>query len=151
MKFKYVFIVCFFYILSVASVYAEYYKWIDQSGTVHYTDDISTIPKDKRPDLDVYKGIETDKNKNIEKDSVKQNSITAESLVVKKDELDNEYDAILKKKQALVEKQKDIGQKKYNVLVEKLNLEIQEYQKKVKAYEKLVEQYNEQALQPGSE
>lgn len=39
--------VCFIIILmiSVSSVYGEMYKWVDEKGTVHFTDDISSIPE----------------------------------------------------------------------------------------------------------
>ena len=35
-------------IISVPPVYGEMYKWVDEKGTVHFTDDISSIPEQHR-------------------------------------------------------------------------------------------------------
>ena len=35
-------------IISVSSVYGEMYKWVDEKGTVHFTDDISSVPEEHR-------------------------------------------------------------------------------------------------------
>ena len=34
--------------LFVPSSYGEMYKWVDEKGTVHFTDDLSTIPEKNR-------------------------------------------------------------------------------------------------------
>jgi clan AA aspartic protease (TIGR02281 family) len=36
-------------------VYAEMYKWVDEKGTVHFTDDLSKIPEKHRSDADPRK------------------------------------------------------------------------------------------------
>lgn len=145
MKLKYVLIVTVFYMLSAASVSAEYYKWIDQDGIKHFTDDVSEIPEDLRPGLNIYKSIKTpDKNK----PDKKKNLITHESLVIKKDALDIEYDNLVKRKETLREQKKSLGEKKYNKLATELNIAIQEYQKKTDEYEILVGKYNKQIQAP---
>ncbi|MBW2654072.1 MAG: DUF4124 domain-containing protein [Deltaproteobacteria bacterium] len=58
MKLIYVLIVCFLYILCASSVFAEYYHYIDKNGIKHYTDDISEIPEDQRPNLNIYQSIQ---------------------------------------------------------------------------------------------
>jgi clan AA aspartic protease (TIGR02281 family) len=35
---------------------AEMYRWVDEKGTVHFTDDLSTIPEKYRPDAETRKG-----------------------------------------------------------------------------------------------
>ncbi|MDA3918694.1 MAG: DUF4124 domain-containing protein [Deltaproteobacteria bacterium] len=149
MKLKYVLIVTVFYILSVASVSAEYYQWIDQDGIKHYTDDVSEIPEGQRPGLNIYKSIKTPDKKKPDKNKPdkKKNLITHESLVIKKDALDIEYDNLVKKKEALKEQKKSLGETKYNKLATELNIAIQEYQEKTDEYEILVEKYNKQ-IQP---
>jgi len=39
----------------VPSSYAEMYKWVDEKGTVHFTDDLSNIPEKYRPDAETRK------------------------------------------------------------------------------------------------
>jgi clan AA aspartic protease (TIGR02281 family) len=39
----------------VASSYGEMYKWVDEKGTVHFTDDLSTIPEKYRGDAESRK------------------------------------------------------------------------------------------------
>ena len=48
-----------FMIVLVALAYpagAEMYRWVDEKGTVHFTDDLSTIPERYRPDAETRKG-----------------------------------------------------------------------------------------------
>jgi hypothetical protein len=150
MKLKYVLIVTVFYILSAASVSAEYYQWIDQDGIKHFTDDVSEIPEDQRPGLNIYKSIKTPDKKKPDKNKSDKNKniITSESLVIKKDALDIEYDNLVEKKEALKEQKKGLSKKKYNKLVTELNIAIQKYQKKTDEYEILVEKYNKQIQPP---
>lgn len=157
MKLKYALIVTVFYILSATSVSAEYYQWIDQDGIKHFTDDVSEIPEDQRPGLNIYKSIKTPEKKKPDKNKIdknkpdkKKNLITHESLVLKKDSLDIESDNLVKKRETLRKQKKSHSGKKYNKLVTELNIEIQKYQKKVDEYEILVEKYNKQ-IQPSEE
>ena len=150
MKLKYALIVTVFYILSAASVSAEYYQWIDQDGIKHYTDNVSEIPEDQRPGLNIYKSIKTPEGKkpDINKPEKKKNLITHESLVKKKDALDIEYANLVKKNETLREQEKSLDKTKYNKLVTELNIVIQKYQKKTDEYEILVEKYNKQIQPP---
>ena len=36
----------------VPSSYGDMYKWVDEKGTVHFTDDLSNIPEDYRPEVE---------------------------------------------------------------------------------------------------
>jgi clan AA aspartic protease (TIGR02281 family) len=42
-------------IVMVPSSYGEMYKWVDEKGTVHFTDDLSKIPEKYRPDAETRK------------------------------------------------------------------------------------------------
>ena len=150
MKIKYALIVTVFYILSAASVSAEYYQWIDQDGIKHFTDNVSEIPEDQRPGLNIYKSIKTPEKKksDINKPEKKKNLITHESLVKKKDALDIEYNNLVKKKETLIKQEKSLDKTKYNKLVTELNIVIQKYQKKTDEYEIFVEKYNKQVQPP---
>ena len=37
----------------VPSSYGDMYKWVDDKGTVHFTDDLSNIPEDYRLDVEI--------------------------------------------------------------------------------------------------
>ncbi len=39
----------------VASSYGETYRWVDEKGTVHFTDDLSTIPEKYRSNAETRK------------------------------------------------------------------------------------------------
>ena len=40
-------------VLFVAPSYGEMHKWVDEKGTVHFTDDLSNIPENYRPDVEI--------------------------------------------------------------------------------------------------
>ncbi len=39
----------------VPTSYGEMYRWVDEKGTVHFTDDLSSIPEKDRPDAEIRK------------------------------------------------------------------------------------------------
>ena len=40
----------------------EFYRWVDQNGVVHFTDDFHDIPDQQRPKVERIQGIESPKN-----------------------------------------------------------------------------------------
>ena len=42
-------------VVLVSSSYGEMYKWVDEKGTVHFTDDIANIPEKYRQDIETRK------------------------------------------------------------------------------------------------
>ena len=146
MKFKTIFIVCFLFMFFALTVSAEYYLYIDTNGVKHYTDDISEIPENQRPKLNVYQSIQTspEKKPREEEQIETKSTISLESLGTQRDELVNEYNALIKRNEALAKQKKTLNEKEYNKLATQLNIEIKQYQDKQQPYEKLVEQYNEQ-------
>ena len=42
-------------IFSVSPVYGEMYKWVDEKGALHFTDDLSKVPEKYRPDAETLK------------------------------------------------------------------------------------------------
>ncbi|NOX35339.1 MAG: DUF4124 domain-containing protein [Deltaproteobacteria bacterium] len=145
MKPAYAFIACFFYLSSAVFAFAEYYHYVDKNGIKHYTDNILEVPENLRSNLSIYKSIQGPSKK---KPAKTKSKITPEFLVIKKDDLDNEYAALVKKRADLMEQKKTVGEKKYNLLAAQLNIAIKQYQEKSAAYEKLVEQYNNQVGKP---
>ncbi len=43
------FTILFIFLFSSASSFAEVYKWVDDKGVVHFTDDVTQVPQNYRP------------------------------------------------------------------------------------------------------
>ncbi|KKM14232.1 hypothetical protein LCGC14_1708170 [marine sediment metagenome] len=43
-----------------ATVSAEFYRFVDKDGTIHYTDDLSKVPENQLPGIQKYKEYESD-------------------------------------------------------------------------------------------
>jgi clan AA aspartic protease (TIGR02281 family) len=50
--------------------YGEMYKWVDEKGTVHFTDDLSSIPEEHRPDAEIRKPTKETSSPEMEDGSV---------------------------------------------------------------------------------
>ncbi len=50
-------LILFFYLLILSAIpcNGQMYKWVDEKGTIHFTDDISNIPERYRPDAETRK------------------------------------------------------------------------------------------------
>ena len=52
---RHAFLFVIFFVALGFPAYAEMYKWVDEKGTVHFTDDLSKIPEKHRSDADSRK------------------------------------------------------------------------------------------------
>jgi len=52
---RYAFLFVILLVVAGSPAYAEMYKWVDEKGTVHFTDDFSKIPEKYRPDAQSQK------------------------------------------------------------------------------------------------
>jgi len=78
---------------------AEFYKFRDESGVLHYTDDLTEIPKDQHPQMETYRGTA-----NLPVPELKQQKTENEiriKLSKNKAALDEEYKELMEAKQAL--------------------------------------------------
>ncbi|MBF0233244.1 MAG: DUF4124 domain-containing protein [Desulfamplus sp.] len=144
----------------------EYYRFTDENGAVIFTDDISRVPRDQRPEIEVTKGVESYKpgsaiehGKNSQdREGVpgeqisdkgtdpKTLEVEAEELRAIKAELDREAEEIGQESLILVEQANDLkGVEEishYNEKAEALNERIKVYQAKQAEYIIKVNSYN---------
>jgi len=52
---RHAFLLIILLVIVGSPAYAEVYKWVDEKGTVHFTDDFSKIPEKYRPDAQSQK------------------------------------------------------------------------------------------------
>ena len=154
MKFKlllYIFIFSVFVSMPVLS--GDIYKYIDENGTVIYTDDLSRVPDAKRKSVAKIPGSressgETEKDVRIQKDE----SLLSEKERIRNElektdkELQKEYTKLKEMKDRLAEKKKSLETKDekraYYKEVQKLNEKISDYKKRYSVFEEKVSRFN---------
>ncbi len=52
---KFIIIIFIFLAVMVPSIHGELYKWVDEKGTIHFTDDLSSVPERHRQDTETRK------------------------------------------------------------------------------------------------
>lgn len=151
-------------VLSSFCTAGQYYKFIDENGVVSFTDDLSKIPKEQRPEVEVSREIsnspeskEMTPPESIEPDDTSglENKDTddpakldreAEELKKMKAELDKEADDINGESIRLIEEGKGVkgrnNVEEYNIKVDKLNEKTDLYQAKQAEYVKRANEYN---------
>jgi chromosome segregation ATPase len=110
------------FIISVVPSFAEIYKWIDQEGIVHYTDDIMQIPEKDRPMVEEMRLPQEEGEKKIEGDSSLEKKVeTYKDRLGRGEEYwRNRIEEGRKRLKVLQEKVEDL-RSKYNELTEKYN------------------------------
>jgi clan AA aspartic protease (TIGR02281 family) len=54
-KMKFIILLIILFVVIVPPVYGEMYKWVDEKGTVYFTDDLSIVPEKYRQDAETRK------------------------------------------------------------------------------------------------
>jgi len=147
---------------------AEFYKYVDEKGNVHFTDDFNKVPADQRKQVreyEEYRQPEPVKASQAKVDPVGEPGVdeTAASeprdddgsldfdkqlkaLDQRKADLTAEYEALLKENAHLNEMKKTVKNKadadKYNESVRNLNAKLQAHDRKRKEFFTDVENYN---------
>ena len=144
-----------------ASVSAEFYKYFDENGNVHFTDDYNRVPVDQRPNVQGYtesispeeadedagapKNEESAGNEKTE-DSASEFAKQLKNLDERKEALDKEYQSLIEENSQLEKMRKTAKTaddvKKYNQNVNDLNKKLQAHDQKRQVYASDVEAYN---------
>jgi hypothetical protein len=151
------------------SATAEFYKYVDEEGNVHFTDDINQVPAAQRAKIHSY--IESvseappeqevtrenpadqaaaDQQTNFPdlSDDEQQSLADAKKQIEKlRSEIDQKYEALLKEKQQLAKEKKQAKTREqiiaFNKKVERMNKNVEAYEKNGKQYKAQVDAYNE--------
>ncbi len=143
------------------SASAEYYRYIDKDGNVHFTDDLTNVPENQRTDIHEYTGFQGDLNDQqkaekprpiLEKEQVKNKpekndfSDIKKRLDQEKEKLEEEYRTLMEeKKQVAKDKNKYRSKsraRKYNKVILEFNEKIEDYERRKKLFNEEVEKYN---------
>ena len=153
--------ICLVIIFMSTPVLGEFYRYLDESGNVKYTDDLGQVPEEQRPTAKTYiesRGIPEEKTdiSAIEETEPIQDS-TAELNLIKIQldketlELKKEYEAMMKDQKALSEEQKKAKTRvliqKHNKKVLAFNEKTAQYEKKRKALDERIVKYNSEVKQ----
>ena len=157
------------FLMFAAGAGAEFYKYVDEDGSVRFTDDINQVPEAQRANIRSYVESESEELSEPEvaqesqsdeatadqqvnspdlSDSEQQSlEDTKKRIEQLKSEIDQEYEALLKEKEQLAKEKEQAKTKaqiiEYNKKIESMNQRIASYEKKGKAYKAEVDAYNE--------
>jgi exonuclease VII large subunit len=144
---------------------AEFYRYIDENGNIHYTDDLSTVPENQQSDIYEYGESQRNEydNQENEQSAVKSKPLfeekqtqdqnetddlteTKRRLDRKKEEFDKEYKALMQERARIAKDNKNLksrsAAKKYNKSISKFNEKIADYETRKKVFDAEVEEYN---------
>lgn len=141
--------------------YADFYKYKDADGHTRYTDDLSKVPKDQRPDVQSYvesrtseaatpvaetRGTDAKPEKNQGQGKGIGITELRRQLNQNQHELDQEHDALMKEKAELAKLKTNIKSgediKTYNRRIAAFNEKIEAYEAKRKDHNAQLDSYN---------
>jgi len=152
------FIIPLFFLVFTGAASAEFYKYVDEKGNVHFTDDFNQVPVSQREQVrgyEEYRQPEPAAASQAKIDPAGETRDDGETLDFenqlkaldqRKAELAGEYEELLKENTHLNEMKKTVKNRaaadQYNENVRKLNAKLQEHDRKRKEFFSDVENYN---------
>jgi hypothetical protein len=126
---------------------AEFYKYRDANGVLRFTDDITEVPEDQRPQLKEYKSVvtpepaaeATEETKGPKKSELEA---MAQKLEAEKAALEAEYQAILDEDRRI---KAMVGDPENPPSPEEYNQQLRELRKKIDAYDARRRDFQERA------
>ena len=158
-------LICLLLMSLPLSASAEFYRYIDEKGNIHYTDDLSAVPENQRTEVyeydesqrNVYNNQEDDQNalkshpifeekKALDQNEADDFAETKRRLDRKKQEIDKEYKALMQERDRIATDNKNLKSrasvKRYNKIISKFNEKIADYETRKKRFDAEVEEYN---------
>ena len=137
--------ICLIIIFFSTTVSAEFYKYVDENGNTHFTDDINKVPVDQRKGLKGYKEPERESiDDTTEKNTVEEKKETKptdddESLEKFHERLNNSRLELVKENEEIKKEREQITEDGKNA---KTNAAVSKTNKRVKNLNKRQEEYN---------
>ena len=161
-------------------VSAEFYKYYDEDGNVHFTDDFNRVPPEQREDVQGYEesisddSLQEDSEEEYEQEDSaeaeteeafeEESEIAAEEaydldtkaveLDERKAAIEQEYQSLVKEKERLSEMRKKVktqtAARKYNEDVKALNQQLKEHDQKRQTLLTEIEQHNARLAEKNS-
>ena len=100
--------ICLIIIFFSTTVSAEFYKYVDENGNTHFTDDFNKVPEDQRAGLKGYEESEIDSDTDtVEKKAVKE--IKVQNNNEKHEDLEKFHDRLNKTRLQIKQEIQDIN------------------------------------------
>ena len=139
---------------------AEFYRYVDEQGNVHYTDDLADVPAKERPKADQYDTLQGPPSAQGQSDTEKQTEGTSKEPVARQGDdsteqpslrergkaLDAEYELLMKEREQLNKAANEpptpAARVELSEKIKDFNQRMEDYEKRRIPFNKEVEAYN---------
>ena len=130
-------------------LYAQFYKYTDKNGNTAFTDDLTQVPIDQRPNIKSFTSYESKpeveetsviKEEKLisDKNTTDKNEITDEDFIKQRESIEKEYAILIRERDKLSNEKDQINtpvkQEKYNQKVVYLNKRIEAFKLKIREF-----------------
>ena len=144
-------------LLTAAPLFAQIYKYTDETGQARWTDDFTQVPVNQRQAIKQFEEIEGDDPQVAERpDTIPANEtqqagdseVTRDALLKEKAELENQYQHLQEERQQIEKLKSEAGgtasQKELNTRISDFNAKTDKYETQRKALSDKVNRFNNQ-------